>query len=236
MVKYSIELFQVHRSFKVKFCVVVESDPDPRWGNSNQVISNSLFYNNRYLSMRPHPFLTFDITNRIERNEEWSSNRTFNMNRRERFTMCKKLSSFIEVFEDEKDLFYFEDDELKVNKQLADDKKLTIVCCQKTIQMIPCVVDNEEDHLQYEGAVMVINSIDYFTYITYTELQYLLFELRNVDFNVLTTEAFIYMELVKDEKPVQINFNKSPIVEQQQNDIIDTKQLIQKEDNAIPEI
>ena len=111
MVKYSIELFQVHRSFKVKFCVVVESDPDPRWGNSNQVISNSLFYNNRYLSMRPHPFLTFDITNRIERNEEWSSNRTFNMNRRERFTMCKKLSSFIEVFEDEKDLFYFEDDE-----------------------------------------------------------------------------------------------------------------------------
>lgn len=150
--------------------------------------------------------------------------------------MCKKLSSFIKVFEDEKDLFYFEDDELKVNKQLADDKKLTIVCCQKTIQMIPCVVDNEEDHLQYEGAVMVINSMDYFTYITYTELQYLLFELRDVDFNVLTTEAFIYMGLVKDEKPVPINFNRPPIIEQQQNGIIDTKPLMKKEDSTIPEI
>lgn len=233
MEKVTVELFRVHKSFKVRFAIIVKDD-DPK--NYLKLIKKSNFEGNQYLTITPFPFITLDITSKMDKNEEWNSNRTASMNRRDLFLFLKKLKRFIANFTI-KDLFFFDkNNKLMVNESIASSIKETVLMSNKVVVFQPCVVESEETHNTYEGCFMFINSMDYFTYITYTELEYLYYELSRIDFSSLTLQVINSYYLLEDVEAKKVA-KKTPKVEEKEPEIIDPKKRIGLEEpNTIPEI
>ena len=98
------------------------------------------------------------------------------------------------------------------------------------------MVENDEDHMSYEGVFMSINTIDNFTYLTYSELGYLAYELSKIDIDSLTLQMINTVYLMKEMESKEI-IKKQPVVEIPDNEIIDVKpRVIIEEPNTIPDI
>lgn len=236
MYKATIDLFKVHSSFKVKFSLILKDDNPDKF---SQMINKFNFSGNDYLKITPYPFVNIDITSKMDKNEGWSSNRTFNLNRRELYIFIGKLHQLHSIFINEKSLFYYDEKHiLQVNKELAYKSRQYVVCGNKTILMQPCVVENEDNHELYEGIFLSINSIDYFTYLTYGDISYLLYELKNINMSDLTMQLINLHYLTEEMESKQLKKPEvKPIEENQNNEIIDIKTRIKIEDeNVIPEI
>lgn len=187
MVKASIELFRIHKSFKVKFGLILKEDESNPNNKNFQLINKFSFKGNDYIRISPYPFITIDIMGRLEKYEEWNANFSVTMNRKDLFMLILSLKGIYKKFSEDKDLFYYnEQNELVVNGVRADNAKVVISVGNKTLWFQPCVVTNEEDKVSYEGLFMVINSPDYYTYLTYVELEYLIYELSHIDMNSLS--------------------------------------------------
>ena len=228
MDKVSIELFKVHNSFKVKFNVVIKSDPTSFMAknNNNLEIINKFVYNgNNYTNITPHPFLTIDITSWMDKNEGWNSNNSFNLTRRDNFNLIQRLSRIYMKFTKVEELFYYDhNDMLMVNTELANKHKEVVVCGNKTILIQACVVEDSNTKLKYEGVFLSINSIDYFTYLTYSELEFLIYELKNIDFSSLTLQLINTYMLTQSNENKQLEVpQKQPIIETKEEEIVDNK-------------
>lgn len=235
MQKATIELFKVHKSFKVNFSLITKDD-NP---NSFQKLINKFKYNgNEYVKITPHPFITIDITSRADKKEGWSTNQSFNMNRKELFSFIMKLKRLIRNFVSHKSLFYYDQNGiLRVNQQEANQLKETLIAGNKRILMQPCVVDSEEDKQRYEGMFLSINSIDYFTYLTYFEMQFLTQELDNIDINSLTMQLINSVLLNENVESKELEIKRPLITERTEETIVDTKPRIKiEEPDTIPEI
>lgn len=235
MKKVSIELFRVHTYFKVKFNLVVEGDTPNKY---NQLINKFTMYGNEYIKITPFPFLTIDITSKLDKNEEWNSNTSFNLNRRDLFNFIFKLNRLYNVFTKEENLFYYdENDKLKVNKVLSEKYKEVLVCGNKTILIQACVVENTENNTSYEGVFLSVNSMDYFSYLTYDEIAFLIYELKRVDLSSLTLQLINSSLLNEDKESKEIKISKPDIIEKKEEEIIDTKSRIGiPKPNTLPDI
>jgi len=234
MFKANIELFKVHSSCKVKFSLVVRDDKEDPY---NQLINKFNFSGNDYLKITPYPFITIDITSKMDKNEGWSNNRTFNLNRRELYNFIGRLNQLYSRFISHKELFYYDDyEQLHVNNELADKYKEYVICGNKTILLQACVVEIGDNHDLYEGIFMSINSMDYFTYLTYGDVGYLLYELKRIDMTNLTMQVINTVYLTEEMEKKQLA-KKAPTLEIPHEEIIDKKPRIKIEDEAvIPDI
>lgn len=233
MYKANIELFKVHSSCKVRFSLIIKDDKDDQYG---QLINKFNFSGNDYLKITPYPFITIDITSKMDKNEGWSSNRSFNLNRRELYFFICKLNQLYNRFVTEKKLFYLNQGRLFVDRELAEQYKEYVVCGNKTILMQACVVEPEDSKDLYEGIFLSINSMDYFTYLTYSDMEYLLYELKRINMSDLTMQVIntVYLTAELEKKEMQ---KKAPIAEKKEEEIVDVKSRVVIEDpNEIPEI
>ena len=239
MLKASIELFKIHKSFKVKFGLILKEDEYQNKTNL-QLISKFTFNGNEYVRINPYPFITIDIMGRLEKNEEWNTNFSVTMNRKDLFLLILSLKKIHKKFSDDKDLFYYDDkNELVVDVKRANNAKEIVNVGSKTLWFQPCIVTNEENKSVYEGLFMVINSPDYFTYLTYFELGYLIHELTHLDMGSLSMSLITLcngMNLL--DKVENKEYNKL-IVEQieepgKENTPILTKP--KQQESSIPEI
>ena len=209
---------------------------------NNLDVVNTFSYNgNEYTNLIPHPFLTIDITSWMDRNEGWNSNNTVNLSRRDNFNLIMKLSRLYSKFTKIEELFYYDyNNVLMVNKELSEKHKEVLVSGNKTILLQACVVEDSESKIKYEGIFMSINSIDYFTYLTYGELEFLIHELRKIDFNTLTLQL-INTYLITDNKSHKYNNlemeKRPPVSEVKEEVIVDNKARIGiSKPNTIPDI
>lgn len=235
MQKATIELFKVHKSFSVKFSIIIKDD-NP---NTYQKLVNKFKYNgNDYVKIVPHPFITIDITTKADKKEGWSSNQSFNMNRKELYSFICKMKKMCQNFVSHKALFYYDDNGvLTVNQSESQEIKDVLIAGNKTILLQPCVIYNEEDKQRYEGIFLSINSMDYFSYLTYFEMQYLIQELVRLDVNALTMSLINTVALYEDMETKEIEIQKPIITEQVEEVIVDTKPRIRiEEPHEIPDI
>lgn len=236
MQKVTVELFKVHKYFKVKFSLITKDD-NPN-GFNRKLIDKFNFKGNEYVKINPFPFITIDITNKMDKNEEWSSNQAFNMNRRELFMFLSKVKKLLKNFIQEKELFYYnQNQELIVNSEISQKIKEVCVCGNKTILLQPCVVFNDEDKQQYEGIFLSINSIDYFSYLTYMELHFLYEELIKLDMSSLTMQV-INTTLLTEQVEARKSEIKIPVITEKEEESIVDKKVIATipEPDTIPDI
>lgn len=238
MKKATLKLFNVHNEFKVKFTTFLSSDPMVKNGfnEPKEAISKYEFAGNEYMVIDPKSYVVIDIT-RKEFKDDYSSNNSFYLNRRALFSFILRLERLYRSFTQEKEMFYFDtnkDNELTINHSIADRHKETFVTCgQKTIQMAPCILDDNKN--LYEGIYIAVNSLNYNAQITYDQLLYLIYELKKIDFSILEINLIVayinYLNIPSKE------IKHEPVKEEKAPEIEDTKKKIIFEDvSTIPDI
>jgi len=189
-----------------------------------ELVSKFNYNGNKYLKIRPHPFITIDISSSIDKGEGWSANQSVNLNRKDLFLIIQKLKKIYDEFTNEKDLFYYDDENhLKVDQVLADKHKEIYNCSNgKSLWMQHCVVQNEEDNLEYEGIFLCINSVDYFSYFTYTELGFMISVLSEINMTELSMQMILMAKFTESMKAENIQMATIPEA-QKEYEIVDVK-------------
>lgn len=192
MYKVSTELLRISGALKVKFSLIVKNDePLVRSNFNKEIINKFTFKGNDYLNITSFPYITIDIS---KKNEEFSSNLSFNLNRRDLYLFIVHMNVLLKRFIEKEELFYYEETyegrRLKVNKEIANNIKEIVVCGGKTILIQPCVVSiNDGKRINdYEGVILSINDLSYYTYLTYADLKYLIYELNKIDMTALSLD------------------------------------------------
>ena len=89
----------------------------------------------------------------------------------------------------------------------------------------------------FEDSWLFETSQDYFTYLTYYEIGYLLYELKRIDMSSLTMQIINTVYLMQEMESKQIQKKTTPVLEVPEQEIIDRKPRIRiEEENVIPEI
>lgn len=196
---------------RLKFSIIVEDDTP---NNFNQIVKKFKYLGNDYLKVNPKPFITIDITSKLDKGEEWTSNRTVNINRMGLFLIKTSLERLVRNFIQVKNLYYMDKGKLILNKEEAQRIMETITCGNKAIRIQPCVVPSDDENSDdvYEGCAFFINRMENFAYLTYTELCFLLHELKNINMNQLSMELITIVNQYKEEKTEEIAID-NPISE-----------------------
>ena len=207
MYKATIEIGRINKSMKLKFGLVIRSDESSVY-KSQPLVSKFNFGGNDYIKLNPNPFVILDISSSyINKGESWSSNQTVSLNRYYLFRFLQGLKKLINDFQTYKNLFYYKNNELIVNNDVADNITISIPTANsKTVMMKPCVVPDEESstHSVYEGCIFYINNMENFAYLTYTEIEYLYYELSKIDMTTISMQIISIVEQYEKQKSQKI--------------------------------
>lgn len=202
MYKATIEIGRVNKMMKIKFGLIIKSDEETKF-KATKLVSKFNYGGNDYLRLNPNPYVILDITSFMDKGEAWSSSRTVTLNRYFLFRFLQGLKRLIHDFQNQKNLFYYRNNELVVDNEIADSITIAIPTAgSKTIMMKPCVVPDEESSTGnvYEGCIFYINNMDNFAYLTYTEMEYLFYELSKIDMNTLSLQLITIVKEFENQE------------------------------------
>lgn len=231
MLKATMEIGKVNKIMLLKFGIILKPDVPKNQYNYLQVESKFNYMGNEYYKLKPNPFVTIDISKGADKKEGWSINQSVNFNRIKLFEFLKKLREFIYKYKQYKNLYYYENNELKLNRQIASDLMIDIISSNKHIRMYPCVVPGGEDdeNVFYEGAIFAINTLDNYCYLTYDEMEYLYYELSHIDMNLLSINI---IQLIKQSEStdsleeIKIPQHVTTQDEEEEEETIDSGRLV----------
>lgn len=196
MFKASIELGKINKSLKLKFGLIIESESDKK--AYQKIISKFNYNGNDYLRINPRPYISIDISSKND--EAWSTNQSFTLTKPSLFIFKKQLSTMISEYKSYSDLFYYKNDTLIYDQKYTQIVSKDIISANnKHVKLVPCVVYDEEiENKAYEGCALFINSRDNFVYITYTEMEYLLENLSNINMDELSIQLINSVLLMRN--------------------------------------
>lgn len=221
MFKASIEIAKINKAFKVKFAIIIQSENDVKQSSYNLLVNKFSYMGNDYLRVNPRPFITIDISKGSDKNDGWNANQTVNLNKQKLFEFMKKFRIFILKYKQEKSLYYYnEDGQLVLNNKYAKDIFVDIISSNKHIRICPCVVpgEQESEEIFYEGCIFYINTFDNFVYLTYDEMEYLLYELSHIDMISLSIDMIKLVKMYQEEEKKDIIF-KEPVSKEEEEEL-----------------
>ena len=180
-----MEIGKVNKIMMLKFGLILRPD-EPK--NPYLQVENKFNYmGNEYYRLKPNPFVTIDISKGKDKKDGWSTSQSVNFNRFKLFEFLKRLKEFLYKYKQYKNLYYYENNTLTINRSVSSNIVLDLVSSNKHIRMYPCVVPSDEgEEITYEGCIFAINTMDNYCYLTYEEMEYLYYELSHIDMNLLS--------------------------------------------------
>lgn len=237
MYKASIEIAKINKGLKIKFGIIIYSESENKQIYS-KLVSKFNYLGNDFLKVNPKPFITLDISSNTTKSEGWSSNQFVNLNKQSLFLFNRALYKLIQEFKEIRELFYYKNNKLCVNNKEAERITKDIISNNKHIRLQPCVVPSDENNEKfYEGCVLCINTYDNFVYITYSEMEYLYYELSHVDMINLSLSMIQMAKIYKDEEVEQIHAKPITKIEEPEENEISSRPYVKIEDSdTIPNI
>lgn len=177
--KANLDLGYVNKYMKLKFSMYLTSE------NKN-VVGKIQFEGNDYIQFTPRPMITLEIFSEGDKkNTIWNANRILNFTKFSKFIFCKRLKEILENIKSEKDVYYLENGDLIINKEISSKMIEHIPVGQKMCTIMPTVVEDSQTHEKYEGIVFVINNSEYCN-LTFEEAEYLYEYLLSIDIDTLS--------------------------------------------------
>lgn len=214
MLKVNYEIATINKVMRIKFNMMVK--PEEKNANESN-FKMEAFYRidgSNYYIFKPSPCITIDISKARQRGEIWSRNWTISFNRIKLFELIMKLKKFVNAFRYYKNLFYYDNNTLCLNKDIAKEVYVDIVCNQnRHARFFPSVVVGKGIEELYEGCIFCINDVEHYCCLTIMEMEYLLYELEKINMNQLSLgllllvrdhdEAIISNEIIRLELPAE---------------------------------
>lgn len=202
MYKTSIDLGRINPSLKVTFNLIIKGDKlSEKDRRIPETIDKFNFHGTTYLKFSPKAFITLDISKTGDKGDGWNPNTSANLNKIALFEFVNKCELMLNGFKI-KELFYMNNRKLKVSSDIAKKIAQRSRAGNKTVAMIHTVViDDEHPETEYEGISLMINTVDNFALLTYSELQYLHHLLSTVNMDVLSMQLInAYLTLESKDK------------------------------------
>lgn len=181
MYKVTYSLGYINRYVNLKFSVVLKN------AKGIDMIRQSIFNGNQYLLISNlYPALVIELTDETkdEGSKLWNSGRSVQLNKFIARVFVRSGRELLEKFKTLKDLFGYEESVLIVNKDLAWENRVVIQCeYGKVILLVPSVVEDMDNHVQYEGLTLMINEMSNYGKFTYQEFESLMDYLDHFDFD-----------------------------------------------------
>ena len=117
MYKASIELGKINKGMKLKFGLIISSETDQK-NPMMKLINRFTLAGNEYLKINPKPFISIDISGNNDKGDGWSLSQSVNLNKMALFQFMGKLSWFIKQYKEQRNLYYFEDKVLTLNRDV----------------------------------------------------------------------------------------------------------------------
>ena len=234
MYKASIEIARINKGLKLKFGLIITGENEDK----NSKLVNKFNYNgSKYIKISPRPFVTLDISGMSPKSEGWNIYQFINFNKISLFTFIQYLEFLIGKYKEVKDLYYYDNEILKVNNAEADKLTMRGISSNKQWLMRPCVVpDDEVEERMYEGCMFCISKYENFCYITYGEMKYLLHELKHIDMIALSLHLINTVKLYDQLEEENIEVKPLPAPKEEDYNKETTKFVKMEMDNTIPEI
>ena len=234
MYKASIELARINKGLKLKFGLIIESETEKK--EINKLVHKFEYNGNSYMRINPRPFITLDISSMTPKSEGWNSNQVINFNKVGLYMFIRNLSYLIKQFKEIKSLYYYENTELKIDTNLSEKLKMVGVSNNKHWLLRPCIVpDDEIADKNYEGCVFCINDYSNYCYISYSEMEYLLYELKHIDMVNLSMMLINTVKLYENMEEEKIKMK--PVEAPKEEEYNETTKYIHIEQaHEIPEI
>jgi hypothetical protein len=204
MYKGSIDIARINRTMKLKFNLILRDDENPSLNkknkNSSKIVNKFMYNGSEYLKLSPKEFITIDISETSDKTDEWNSNTQVNLNKINTFELMKKLKKIIDSFQI-KELYFIKNGKLVLDKNISREYNQVIRTGNgKIIGIQHCIInDADNPDLEYEGVVFMINSVDNFCCLTYSELEYLYYELTQLNMHNLSM-MLIMTDLLTTQK------------------------------------
>lgn len=205
--KVTLNLFDVHPYFKVSFTIYLDYIDRETGNKFNMPIVNKFNFNgNEYLKISPRGYVCIDITSRLDRGEDYNRNRFFVMDSKNLFYFISAMEKLLSIFKNpEVKLYTISGDtgDLILNKELANECTVRVrVNSGKVISITPTVV--EQDNVQYEGCCLYVNTLDNLTYLTISEMAFLICELKKINIPQLATNAILLYHILDDTESKEL--------------------------------
>jgi len=222
MFKISYDLGSINHTIGMEFIILVNTPSEnPMFQNNNawkyqKTFQHFTLNGTEYLKIRPSAYISIDFRRHKKDTDVWDSNDGFNLNHRNRFFMIWQLKNFIKKFREIKDLFVYTDSthrKLELNLRHKDECTFTMrLSNNKIIRMEPAVIESTGDNeiIYYEGAILYINGINNYAYLTNAEIEYLIYRLEELNMETMTTTLLTIAELHKDMDYGTISVKHNP--------------------------
>lgn len=234
---YRLSLFLGYpcRYLKLQFSVVFRNDMGKEASSTFNVGGND------YLRVAPHPYITMDFVSDVDRNEIWSRNKQFRLDRFGKFQFVKRGKELLECFKTNENLFLYEGEKLIVNKEISKKCRKFITTPFQTLMMFPTVVTDIESNKEFEGVCMMINGVDNYSMLTYEEFEFLVDQLERFDMDATALNLIIYERMMRGAKfdklgGAQFNQQSSFFPDKKPEDIEETSGAPLVKSNEIPNI
>lgn len=233
MYKTIIEYAKINKNMKVKFNLVLKDDANKF---NNRLLDKFNINGVDYLKINPHPYLTIDISSKMNRGESWSSNNSVTLNQYNIFSAKRCLRKALNNLKTE-DLFVYMYDKLVLNRDVANTLDETkFISSNKHIMIVPSVVyDDEDTSIEYEGLLFMINSVDNYCALTIEESEYLYDILDKINLIELSLQVINSSMMLKNMSSKKLNLGRT-ITEEQDEEDVEINFNPHKEANTIPNI
>lgn len=218
----------------LSFNIIIDDNDQTPY--SQQTIREFDFEGNNYFTIAGHPFITIDISTAEDKRAGWNTNRTVNLNQRGLFDFLQALKRMIAGFKEIKSLYYIDKvGRLTLNRQAASKLISDIPTSQKVIRLEPTLVPDEaHDDVFYEGCLFYINKLDFFSYLSFHEMEYLYHILSRIDMTLLELQLLSNVRLYKksvDEAVQNLQDNTEGKIETPDGNI-----FVKLEKDTIPDL
>lgn len=199
MYKVTYSLGRINRYVNLKFSITLRNSK----GVDN--VKRSNMNGNQYLFINGlYPSLTIELSDELKDDSTriWSTNRLVNLSKFTAIAFVKSGRFLLEKFKSLKNLFGYQDDVLLANKDLAwENREIIQADYGKVIMLLPSVVEDPDNHVQYEGITFMINELSNYAKITYQEFESMVEYIDRLDFDSLAIQLVNTALLMRSSIP-----------------------------------
>ena len=209
----------------ISFNIIIEDEKTTKLETMNHTepklsVRKYKISENRFLDVTFNGYISLDISRAEDSSEGRSPARRITLNKFDTFRLLKVLNILKEEFINIKDLFVYDSSHnLSFNRNYSGkiDKKI-VTSNNKAILIIPSTVpDKYKETIMHEGIILSINTIDNYVYLNFEEMEYLIYILNKIDFDILGDNLIMIHYLTTNNialKPVTIKEKVEPIKEE----------------------
>ena len=200
---------------RLKFGLILSDNEIPNQKFSNKIINVFNISGNEYIKISPHPFITLDISSSFDKNEDWSNNKSITLNNVNKMKFENSLINVIKSFQ-VKNMFYYDNNhKLMCDNNISKKNMVKIVIGNKTC-VFKClaVPDENNKEISYEGVMMMVNSVDNFCYLSFEEINVLLYNLKNINMYSMAISLMGLVQNNTDLFPEKIETSNEVISEE----------------------